>query len=79
MKATVRQDGTFIFKWKNLVGGKIRHMVLTTNDGQHIADAQNRIEVIANNPDTWLDINSTTYTIANFRGINITRLLIKHQ
>ena len=78
VKARVRADGTFLFIWKDLADNT-RYMVLTTNDGQHVADAQNRELVNVHKPETWLDINSTSYTITNFRGINITLLLIKHQ
>ena len=75
VKAKVRPDGTFIFIWKNLVGDGTRYMVLTTNDGQHKADAQNEDDVNVNNPATWLNINSTSYTIANFEGMPALLLL----
>ena len=64
-------DGTFVFQWRVPSDSKTWY-VLTSNDGSYLSDGRDGFYAFnAEEPGQWQEKDSTPYTIANFKGIDI--------
>ena len=61
-------NGDFIFGWQKRYGGNM-NLVQTSNDGTHLSDGHVWSNGPKDNPEKWLETNSTSYSIVNFQGM----------